>query len=299
MQQTVGFIGLGIMGAHMARNLAAKGFSLRLYNRTPDKARQLADEIGATFCDTAAQAAQGAMAVVSMLFDDEAVESVTTGEEGILAGLATGAIHISASTIAPETSRKLAPLHAERGVHYVGAPVFGRPNMAEAAKLHMLLSGADAATRANVRPILEAIGQSVWDFGDDPGAANIVKVCGNFMIFAAVEAMAEAFTLAEKSGIERMAIYEMLTSTIFATPAYQAYGKMVASETYEPVGASLPLALKDVRLFEELGRQSQTPLPTAALLDQKITSALAKGRGHLDAAVFAQEISEAAGLKRE
>jgi len=298
MSETIGFVGLGSMGIGMARNLLARGYSLRVYNRTTAKAEQLAQEGAVTVCATPAEAASGVNAVVSMLADDKAVEQVTAGDDGIIAGLAEGGAHLSASTISPEISRRLAVLHREQsGSHYLATPVFGRPTAAASALLHVLLSGGNAALRTVVRPILEAMGQSVWDFGDDPGAANVVKVCGNFLVFAATEAMAEAFTLAEKNGVDRVRIFEMLTGTLFANPVFQGYGRMVATEQYEPVGFSLPLALKDVRLAEDLGRTGLSPLPIADLLDQKIVAALAKGYGHLDAAVFAHESSEAAGLR--
>lgn len=296
MDKTVGFIGLGSMGIPMAKNLIAAGYDLRVYNRTPAKAQPVIDA-GARLCATPAEVVQGVNLVVTMLADDATVEEVSLGKEGILRGLAPGGIHLSASTISPQISRTLAQRHAQQGCHYLASPVFGRPPAAEGRKLHIALSGGNADIRAQSRHVLEAMGQSVWEFGDDPGAANVVKLCGNFLAIAAAEALAEAFTLAEKNGMDRVAVCEMLTQTIFATPLYQGYGRMIASGVYEPVSFSLPLALKDVRLIEALGSDSQTPLPLAALLDQKMVSALAKGYGHLDSLVFAREASEAAGLK--
>jgi 3-hydroxyisobutyrate dehydrogenase-like beta-hydroxyacid dehydrogenase len=298
MAATVGFMGLGSMGAPMVRNLMAKGYALRVYNRTAEKARAFAEE-GAVVCETPGEAAQGAEFVVTMLDADASVEQVTVGDEGILTSLAPGGIHLSCSTIGPDTSRRLAALHDLHDSVYLTTPVFGRPEAATAAKLNILVSGGDAVVRAHVRPVLEAMGQAVWDFGDEPGAANVVKLCGNFLILAATEAMAEAFTLAEKNGVDRTAVYEMLTQTVFNCPVYQGYGRMVASQVFEPVGFSLPLGLKDIRLVEEVGRTSQTPLPVADLVDQRMVAALAKGRGHFDAAAFALEASEAAGLRRE
>lgn len=298
MEKTIGFIGLGNMGMGMARSLMAAGFGLRAYNRSIEKTRMLAEGTNAVVCSTPAEACQGVQTVVSMLSDDAAVGQVITGETGMLAALEPGAVHLSSSTISPSAARRFAKLHDARGIRYIAAPVFGRPAAAASAQLHILLSGADGETRSSVRPVLDAMGRSVWDFGADPGAANVAKLCGNFLILAATEAMAEAYTLAEKSGVDRQSVNEMLTGTLFTSPAYKLYGGIVAAEKYQAAGFSLPLALKDVRLFEELGRESQTPLPTAALIEQRMISALAKGWGDQDAAVFARESSDAAGLRR-
>jgi 3-hydroxyisobutyrate dehydrogenase-like beta-hydroxyacid dehydrogenase len=199
------------------------------------------------------------------------------------------------STISPDTSRHLASLHELHDTHYVAGPVFGRPDAAAAKKLWVMLSG-DAAGRSLARPVAEALGQGVSELGDDPAAANVVKLCGNFLIGAAIEAMAEAFTLAEKAGVDRNAAYSVLTQTLFASPVYKYYGQLIAAETYQPAGFALPLGQKDVMLTQQLGRAIQTPLPLANLLQDHLTAARAKGRDHLDWSALALEVSEAAGL---
>jgi 3-hydroxyisobutyrate dehydrogenase-like beta-hydroxyacid dehydrogenase len=140
------------------------------------------------------------------------------------------------STIAPHMARRLAGLHQERGCHYVASPVFGKPDVAAQAKLWVATSG-NAAARARVRPLQAAIGQQVFDFGDDPGAANIIKLAGNFLLGAAIEAMAEAFTLAEKHGVPRQQTYEFFSQTLFDCFVYRGYGELIASEHYQPIGA--------------------------------------------------------------
>jgi 3-hydroxyisobutyrate dehydrogenase-like beta-hydroxyacid dehydrogenase len=150
-----------------------------VYNRTPDKAGSLVER-GATLARSPAEAAEPGGIVVTMVSDDAALEAVTLGAEGLLSRLGNG-VHLSMSTIAPRTSRRLAALHKERGVHYVGSPVFGKPQVAAEAKLWIVTSG-DAAARARVRPIQEAMGQCVFEFGDDPGAAHAIKLAGNFML---------------------------------------------------------------------------------------------------------------------
>src|SRR3979490_135681 len=200
MKETVGFIGLGGMGLGMATNLLKAGFGLRVYNRTAEKARPLLEQ-GARLARSPAEAAEPGGVVVTMVSDDRALEAVTLGANGLLGRLGDG-VHLSMSTIAPHTARRLAVLHRERGAGYVASPVFGKPDVAAQGKLWIASSG-DVAARARVRPLQEAMGQRIVDFGDDPGAANVIKLAGNFMFGAAIEAMAEAFTLVQKHGVPR------------------------------------------------------------------------------------------------
>ena len=178
MPETIGFIGLGAMGGPMARRLLETGHPLRVWNRSAGKMEALLGLGAAAATTSPAEAARGGI-VITMLADDQALEAVTLGDAGILAGLGENGLHVSMSTIAPATARRLAEAHAERGVAYLAAPVFGRPDVAAAGKLWVLASGTDAA-KERARPLLEAMGQKVFDFGDDPGAANVVKLAGNF-----------------------------------------------------------------------------------------------------------------------
>src|SRR5436309_13654948 len=172
MKETVGFIGLGGMGLAMATNVLKAGFGLRVYNRTAAKARPLLAR-GATLARSPAEAAEPGGVVVTMVSDDRAVEEVTLCDSGLLSRLGEG-VHLSMSTIAPRTARRLAGLHREQGASYVASPVFGKPEVAAQAKLWVVTAG-DATARARVRPLLEAMSQRVFDFGDEPGAANIIK----------------------------------------------------------------------------------------------------------------------------
>ena len=246
MAETIGFVGLGAMGGAMARRLLEAGHPLRVWNRSADKSEPLT-RAGAEAAGSPAEAAGRGGIVITMLADDAALEAVTLGETGVLAGLGEGGLHVSMSTVAPASARRLAQVHAERGCAYLAAPVFGRPDVAAAGKLWVLASGAGTA-RERARPLLEAMGQKVFEFGEDPGAANVVKLAGNFMIVAAVEAMAEAFTFGEKNGIERAALAELFGSTLFACGVYQNYGRMVAAQKPAAGGFRLALALKDVNL---------------------------------------------------
>jgi len=293
MKETIGFIGLGGMGLAMATNVLKAGFGLRVYNRTAEKARPLLEQ-GAVLARSPAEAAAAGGVVVTMVSDDRAVEAVTLGPDGLLGRLGNG-IHLSMSTIAPRTARRLAGLHQERGAAYVASPVFGKPQVAAEAKLWVATSGA-AAARARVRPVQDAMSQRVFDFGDEPGAANVIKLAGNFLLGAAIEAMAEAFTLAQKHGVPRHDTYEFFTQTLFDCFVYRGYGELVASEHYEPVGAPPSLIRKDYGLILEAAAEGLVPMPLAGLIHERLTATVAKGRDDVDWASFAREVSENAGL---
>jgi 3-hydroxyisobutyrate dehydrogenase-like beta-hydroxyacid dehydrogenase len=293
MKETVGLVGLGNMGLAMATNLLKAGFGLRVYNRTPAKAAPLLER-GATLARSPAEAARPGGIVVTMVSDDRAVEQVTLGIDGFLDRLGDG-VHLSMSTIAPRTARRLADLHRERGSRYVASPVFGKPEAAAQAKLWIATSG-DASARERVREVQEAVGQGVYDFGDDPGAANVIKLAGNFLFGAAIEAMAEAFTLAQKHGIGRRKAYEFFTQTLFDCPTYRGYGALVASERYLPVGARPSLIRKDYGLILQAADEGLVPMPLAHLIHDRLTATVAKGRDDADWAGFAREVSENAGL---
>ena len=295
MNETIGFIGLGSMGSAMAANVQKAGIEMRVYNRTSEKAKALVEK-GAVQADTPAGAAQTGGIVVTMLTNDQAVEEMAFGENGFGEVLGEGGVHVSMSTISPELSRRLAERHAALGTQYVAAPVFGKPDAAAAQKLWIATSGPETA-KARVRPVLEVMGQGVYDFGEDAGAANVVKLCGNFLLGAAIEAMGEAFTLAQKNGVSRQSVYELFTSTLFACPVYQNYGKLIAAEHYQPIGAIPSLIRKDFGLLLQEAKTSHVPMPLASLVHDRLTAMVARGREDRDWAGFAQEVSDSAGLK--
>jgi 3-hydroxyisobutyrate dehydrogenase-like beta-hydroxyacid dehydrogenase len=283
------------MGRPMAELLVKAGYGVRVHNRTRDKERPLVEQ-GATPADRPAAvvpAPDGA--VVTMLADDAALEAVTLGPGGILETLGAGGLHLSCSTVSPAILRRLAAEHERRGARLVGTPVFGRPDAAAAKKLWLTLAGAPAA-RQRARPILEAMGQGVFEFGDAPEGAAVVKVAGNFLIASAMEAMAEAFTLAEKSGIPRTAIAEFFGKTLFALPLYQNYGRMIAERRFEPAGFKLALGLKDVGLVLDQARAAAVPMPFAQQLHGRFLAAVARGEGGLDWSGLAAGVSRDAGL---
>jgi 3-hydroxyisobutyrate dehydrogenase-like beta-hydroxyacid dehydrogenase len=201
MSESIAVVGLGEMGSGAARRLLDQRHRVVVWNRTRDKVGPLIRR-GAKTAESPGEAAAGAAIVITFLADDRALEGVVLGPDGVASGLGQGGVHLSMSTIAPTTARTLAEAHGERGAAYVAALVFGRPDAAASGQLWIVISGP-AAAKAVARPALDTLSQSVRDFGEDPAAAHVVKLAGNFLIAAASEAMAEAYTLGEKCGLDR------------------------------------------------------------------------------------------------
>ena len=300
-KRKVGFIGLGAMGNPMAKNLLKGGVELRLYNRTLSVAHEFADSAKiesyqkVTIGETPAEACSMGGIVISILANDAAVESVVSGPHGIIQGLGKGGIHISMSTISPETSRKLSELHSAAGVTYIAAPVFGRPDAAAAKRLWIVQSGQPEA-KQRIRYLLDLMGQGVFDFGEDAGAANVVKLGGNFMILAAIEAMGETLAVGEKNGLSRKHLIDFYTKTIFSCPIYQNYGRIISQRLYDPPGFQLELGIKDANLIRSTAEQVKAPMPLADLVHQRLANSIEKGRGGLDWSAFELEIAEEAGI---
>ncbi|MET0218310.1 MAG: NAD(P)-dependent oxidoreductase [Burkholderiales bacterium] len=295
MKTKAGFVGLGAMGLPIARNLLAAGFAVRAHNRTVARAAPLVAE-GAELASSPADTVATDGVVVTMLADDVALREVVTGKDGIGNKLGRGGVHVSMSTIGPATARALAALHAERGTAYVAAPVFGRPEAAAAKKLWVCVSGPTAA-RTRVRPLLEAIGQGIHDFGEEPHAANVVKLAGNFLIMSAMEAIAESQTLGEKHRIDRAQLASFFGETIFGCPIYQNYGRIIANKVYEPAGFRLALGLKDTNLVLDAAEEVHVPMPLASLMRDRFLSGVARGRAGMDWSAIARAVSEEAGLE--
>ena len=274
----VGFIGLGAMGGAMASNLIAAGHALTVWNRS-DAATEPLASLGAKVARTADRAAQGDV-LCSMLANDQAVREVFL-DNGLLDAMDRGTVHVNHSTISVALAKELAAEHAKRGLDYVAAPVFGRPDMAAAAKLNILVAGNPAAIE-RVRPLLEAMGSKLWPMGDEPERANVAKIAGNFMLASAIESMAEATALTRAYGISAADFLEVMTSTLFASPAYQVYGKLIAEQRFKPAGMSLPLGLKDVELALTAASTARVPLPFAGVLRDGLLEALAAGDADLD-----------------
>ncbi len=295
MSKSIGFIGLGSMGEPMARNLLRAGYRLRVYNRTSSKAQALAAE-GAEVVETLREVINPDGIVISMVANDHALDEIVFGEKGIGEVLGPGGIHISMSTISPQTAQKLATHHEKLGTAYLAAPVFGRPEAASEKKLWVCLAG-DHKAKERARPVLEELCQGIFDFGEKPEAANVVKLAGNFLIGAAIEAMAEAYTFVEKNGLSREDVADLFSKTFLSCPIYQNYGKVIARQEYKPAGFKVSLGLKDINLLSRTAATSRTPMPVAALLQERLQTAVNKGRSDMDWTALAIGASEDAGLR--
>jgi len=289
----VGFIGLGNMGRGIAANLLKAGHAMVVYNRTRSHADPLAAQ-GARVAETPGDCCRGDV-VFTMVADDAALDAVTSGENGVLAALPAGSIHVSLSTISVALSERLAQAHARAGSVYVAAPVFGRPEAAAAAKLFVVAAGP-AAALARCRPLFDAIGQRTYVLGEKAFVANAVKLAGNFMLAAAVESLGEAIALVRKYGVAPDQFLDLITSSVFTAPAYKIYGSLIAAEKYQPAGFRLPLGLKDVRLALAAGEAANVPLPLASLVRDRMITALARGYEEADWSVIGKISAESAGL---
>jgi 3-hydroxyisobutyrate dehydrogenase-like beta-hydroxyacid dehydrogenase len=275
----LGFVGLGRMGTAMAANLVRAGHEVTVFNRTPGKSGPLI-ALGAKEADTLAGACGGDV-VITMLADDEAASHIALGSGGLVEILSKGAIHLSMSTISVALSKRLARAHAEAGQRYVAAPVFGRPDMAAAAKLFIVAAGDPGAIDA-CGPVLEALGQKTSIIGAEASAANLVKLTANFLQAAVIESLGEAIALIGKAGIDRRAYVDLLTSTIFTAPAYKIFGPLIAAGTYESAAFAAPLGYKDIRLALAEAENLRVPMPLASLLHDRFLRLFAQGGDNLD-----------------
>ena len=290
-----GFIGLGHMGSAMAANLLRAGHEVTVFNRSPEKRGALL-ELGAHEAVTVADACRGDV-VITMLADDLAVARVVLADDGIVGQLAVGAVHISMSTIGVALSKRLARAHAAAGQGFVAAPVFGRPEMAAAARLFIVAAGDPAALEA-CQPLFAAMGQKTLPVGSDPSAANLVKLSGNFLLAAAIEALGEAVALVGKAGIDRQVYVDLLASTIFPAPAYRTYGDLIAKGRFEPAAFAAPLGYKDIRLTLAAAESLQVPMPLGGLLHHRFLRLLANGGEKLDWAAIGGLAAQDAGAAR-
>jgi 3-hydroxyisobutyrate dehydrogenase-like beta-hydroxyacid dehydrogenase len=292
----VGLIGLGNMGSGMAANLLKTGHDLTVYNRTPDKLKALVQQ-GAHSAAQVADACHGD-AVITMLSDDAALESVVFGDRGVIASLGANAIHVSASTISIELAERLTTAHANSGQRFVAAPVFGRPEAAAAAKLFVVVAGAPEALDV-CTPLFDAIGQRTFRVGDKPQAATLVKLSGNFLIASVIEGLSEAMALVAKGGIDQHQYLDILTSTLFTAPLYKTYGGLIADKKFEPAGFAAPLAHKDIRLVLAASESLRAPMPLASLLQNRLLTLIARGGESLDWSAISQLAAEDSGVVPE
>ena len=293
-KKKIGFIGTGMMGLPMARNLLESGYDVMVYNRTPEKAASLI-ELGASAEKNPLDVAQPGGIVMSCVSEDDALTAVV-GENGQLAErLGKDGIHVSMSTILPRTAARLARQQSDFGGYYIAAPVMGRPDVVLAKKQSYFVAG-DENAKKRVEPLLEAVGMKIFDFGTLPESANVAKLAANFLIASAIEAMAEAFTLVSKNNGDPDKLHEALGSTLFACPIYQNYGRQILDKKYMEPLFKLRLGQKDVRLVAETAAESRTAMRFARVLQDRFSEAVAHGLSDYDWTAIASEVEKEAGL---
>jgi 3-hydroxyisobutyrate dehydrogenase-like beta-hydroxyacid dehydrogenase len=280
----IGFIGLGSLGAPTAQNLLDIGHELIVFNRTTSKVLPLVQK-GAIAAESIEDLAKQCTIVCSLVSDDAALFSIS---ESLLKHLQHGSIHISISTILPQTAKELADLHEKSGHQYLAAPVFGRPEAAKARKLNFVISGPEKLRRL-AEPILKDAGATgVWDFGENIAAANTVKLCGNFLIGSALEAIGESVALAKQSGIDPLQMWDMFGKTFLNTPLYQNYSQIILQQKFEPAAFTMKLGLKDINLVLQQAETVHQNMPLAQLLQQHMMQLVGEGKSHVDWSAVAQ-----------
>jgi 3-hydroxyisobutyrate dehydrogenase-like beta-hydroxyacid dehydrogenase len=291
----IAFLGLGKMGAPIARLLLQQGQSVTLWNRHRDKAEALAS--GSSRAAASPQdAVKGASVVFTMLSDDDATRTVLFGddhahESGFIDALAPGAIHVTLSTISVALARYITAAHQERRQHHIAAPVFGRPAVAEQGKLWIVTAGA-AQPLEQVKPLLTAVSRGITVVSPEPWQAHALKLGGNLMITAMIQTLSEAFVYAEAQGIDPELFRQAVNSALFQSPLYESYGKTMLHPAEHP-GATVSLGIKDTRLAREAAAEAGIHLGLADYLARVLERAKEAGFANIDWAVGQYRIAQA------
>lgn len=287
---TIGFIGLGNLGTVMVKNLIDRGRTLHIYNRTTAKLKEFENK--ATLYSDIPTFAKACNIVVSIVSDDKAVEDISLGKEGLVEHLSPDSVHVCLSTIAPATSTTLHKAHMQKGIDYVTATIIGRPEAALARNLTVCMSGTTPKIEEVTELLKDLGGKNFYNYGDDPKNAAVVKVCNNFLIIAAIEAMGEAFNLVEKAGADKASFYQMISDTLFNAPIYKNYGKIMIDETYDKAGFTSQLGLKDTKLALSLAEETTTALPLADIIKNRFLINHSRGRNQWDWTSIVKVIEE-------
>jgi 3-hydroxyisobutyrate dehydrogenase-like beta-hydroxyacid dehydrogenase len=288
----IGFIGLGAMGSPIAANLLKFGHRLRVWNRSPGAVDKLAQQ-GAERAFSPAEVFERPI-VFTMLADDTAIRS-TLLDTGVLRQARRETIHVVMSTISVAFAKHLEEIHREAGIAYVAAPVLGRPDLAAAGELHILVAG-ESPTIERIRPALDAAGKAIWPIAAEQHKANLVKLAANLTLASVIETLGEVFALARRHEIEPQRLHEILTGTLFAAPAYKTYGPLIAKQRFEPALFKLPLGLKDIRQALEAAEAVGAPLPLASLVRDNLVDAVGHGDADKDWSALAATAFRRAGL---
>ena len=294
MADIVGFIGLGLMGKPMAKNLLSRGFSLVVHSRSPAPVDELV-AAGASRAESPAEVAERATRIVTMLPDSPDVERVLEGERGVFSAVQRGTIIVDTSSISPAVARRLAERARAHGAVMLDAPVSGGEIGAINATLS-IMAGGDAGAFETVRPILNAMGnpERVLRIGDS-GAGQLCKVCNQMVIGGTLAVVSEAFALAMKGGIDAGRVRDALLGGFAASRVLEVHGERILKGNYKP-GFRSRLYAKDYRIAAETQAALESPAPVSAVVHQLVTALVAAGRGDQDYSALATVLFDLGGI---
>jgi len=276
--ERIGFIGLGIMGKPMAKNLLAAGYPLTVHSRSPGPVDEVV-AAGASRADGPAAVATSSDITITMLPDTNDVQDVLTGAAGVLEGAAAGSLVIDMSSIDPAPTREMAETFAKRDVAMVDAPVSGGERGAIDGTLSIMIGGdADAVARAE--PIFDVLGKTIVHVGPS-GAGQVTKACNQLVVAATIEAVAEALLLAERSGVDPAKVREALLGGFAGSKILDVHGQRMLDRAFDP-GFRIRLHRKDARIIEDAAADTGTPIPSFAIVAAQLQRALEDGDGELD-----------------
>jgi len=289
--EKIGFIGLGIMGKPMALHLLKAGYAVSVLEKNK-AAKELVDA-GARSVPTPAKIAQGCDVVITMLPDSPEVVEVISGKDGVLEGIRQGSLFIDMSTIAPATAKNLYELLRRRGVEALDAPVSGGQTGAEAGTLSIMVGGAEQAFQRGL-PLFQAMGKNIVHIGG-PGSGQMTKACNQMIVGITIQAVAEAFTLARKAGVDLAKLREALLGGFAQSRILDLHGKRIIERNFLP-GFKIKLHRKDMNIALEAGKEFSVPLYGTALVAEHMDALLAQGKGGSDHSAIALLIEQLAGL---
>jgi 2-hydroxy-3-oxopropionate reductase len=291
MAETVGFIGLGIMGRPMAKNLMEAGYELVLHNRSPEKAKELAEEGNATAAGSPREVTEACDVVITMLPDSPDVEAVVAGEDGILEGISDGALLVDMSTISPVVTEELSERVREKGASMLDAPVSGGDVGAIEGALSIMVGGSEEDFE-RARPLFDVMGKVATHVGPT-GAGQVVKACNQIVVALTIEAVSEALVLGSKGGVAPEKVVEALSGGLAGSAVMEAKKEKFFSHDFEP-GFRIELHHKDLGIALAAGREYGVALPVTAIVDQMLEASKAKGRGDRDHSALLTLLEEAA-----
>ncbi len=291
--QRVGFLGLGLMGRGMAKNLATKGFQVTVWNRSRARAAAL-EPLGVRVADTPAQLMAGVDVACTCVATPAALEEVVAGKDGLLSTARRGQLLIDFSTIGPDQARSLEQRAGSAGVDFVEAPVTGSKNGAEKGTL-LIMAGGTAGARARAEPVFRAVGEK-WIHCGPVGAGSQVKLAGNALIAAMLQSLGEGMLLAAKAGVDPAKVLEVVQASGFRSPYFEFKGGALLRRDFETHFA-IDLMHKDLGLFLDSAAAHRVPTPATAAVRQCYELARAAGKGEQDIGAVITTFEQLVGVQ--